>query len=313
MKFLYLDQNFWIRLARVHYGFDTNQLIKKCCTKLQELVSNEKLLCPISIANFSELHTVKDKEKSKRLGEFMFLLSKGYCMLPAQGKLLRWEVINAMLSELRKPKLIEPNELSQLVVAQGIFTLVGRSGTLKGDVPEETKKTILKKLNSAEMVNYFLTTPLDAKKDNEYSKTMEPLRQHMMKIKDKTRRHYASYADYFTGVIVPILVDIEKYGWIFRQQFASFDKGAMIAFLKKIPSAYCEMELSHGRNADLGRPIKDNDLNDILGLSVAIPYCDIVAAERMFISIAKRAKLSELYETELVSTFEELSICLDEI
>ncbi len=54
------------------------------------------------------------------------------------------------------------------------------------------------------------------------------------------------------------------------------------------------------------RSINKNDIYDIAAFSIAIPYCDIVIGEKMFISIAKDRKLDALYDTKLGSSLEDL-------
>ena len=52
--------------------------------------------------------------------------------------------------------------------------------------------------------------------------------------------------------------------------------------------------------------MQKNDLNDILAFSMAIPYCDIVIGEKMFISLAKQAHLDKIYNTIILSSIKEL-------
>lgn len=54
----------------------------------------------------------------------------------------------------------------------------------------------------------------------------------------------------------------------------------------------------------------DNDFIDMLYLSVAIPYCDIVVTEKKWVSLAKQAKLDKLYDTTLLSKVDDLPLWL---
>lgn len=76
--------------------------------------------------------------------------------------------------------------------------------------------------------------------------------------------------------------------------------------LDDIPTARCFLTLIYHRDSQLQRPIQTNDFNDIWFLTLAIPYSDIVVTERMWVSIATRAKLDKKYDTELLSSIQQL-------
>ncbi|GAF95554.1 unnamed protein product, partial [marine sediment metagenome] len=76
---------------------------------------------------------------------------------------------------------------------------------------------------------------------------------------------------------------------------------------KQLPATYSYHCLTDRRDRDLQRKINAHDLNDIMSLSVAIPYCDVVCGEKMFISLAKNTKLDKLYNTKLLSKLHQLN------
>ena len=50
-----------------------------------------------------------------------------------------------------------------------------------------------------------------------------------------------------------------------------------------------------------------NDLNDIMSLSVALPYCDVVLTETMWRAAIIYAKLDKLRPTRVLTTAGELA------
>jgi hypothetical protein len=79
-------------------------------------------------------------------------------------------------------------------------------------------------------------------------------------------------------------------------------------FLSKLPTALCEFTLLFQRDEQPARPIQVNDFCDIWHLTLAIPYCDIVVTEeKMWVTIAKNAKLDEKCDTVILSSIYDLS------
>jgi len=56
------------------------------------------------------------------------------------------------------------------------------------------------------------------------------------------------------------------------------------------------------------RKVSPHDLNDIMSLSIALPYCDVVVAERMWQSIILQSKLHRLrsVSTQILKSVHEL-------
>lgn len=77
----------------------------------------------------------------------------------------------------------------------------------------------------------------------------------------------------------------------------------VLELLQKLPSFYTHSILAYknGRMQPKNRPIHENDFFDIMHLSSAIPYCDVVVTEKKWVDLAKQAKLDELYNTILLS------------
>jgi hypothetical protein len=58
---------------------------------------------------------------------------------------------------------------------------------------------------------------------------------------------------------------------------------------------------------DVGRDWNINDLRDILALSAAIPYCDLVVTDRKAWDVTKnRARLDDEFGTEIFCSLDDL-------
>jgi hypothetical protein len=78
-------------------------------------------------------------------------------------------------------------------------------------------------------------------------------------------------------------------------------------FFENMPSLFCVFELTQRRDQLIQRLIDVNDINDIMALSMAIPYCDVVVTESMWKSIACQSGLDKKYRTVMLSSVQELA------
>lgn len=83
------------------------------------------------------------------------------------------------------------------------------------------------------------------------------------------------------------------------------DVDAAETFLQSFPAEYVFTELTHQRDIQ-GAEWESNDVADVLTLSVAIPYSDVVVADKQFVDLAHRADLGEIYHTEILKDLHEL-------
>jgi hypothetical protein len=75
--------------------------------------------------------------------------------------------------------------------------------------------------------------------------------------------------------------------------------GGMLCFYAHFPAFYTYAHLSLGRLSHTQREVEYNDLADIMSLSVATPYCDIVVTEQFFGGMLHKYNLNELYGSDV--------------
>ena len=78
------------------------------------------------------------------------------------------------------------------------------------------------------------------------------------------------------------------------------------SILEKIPTALTLVQLTMRRDMQFDRPIEVNDIADIWGMSLVIPYSDIVVTEKMMASLAKQSKLDSICNTKILTSVHEL-------
>ena len=73
-----------------------------------------------------------------------------------------------------------------------------------------------------------------------------------------------------------------------------------------IPSRWVEREMRRLRHANRQKQWEGNDLNDVMALSVAVPYCDVVVTEGQWVHFVRAAKLDRRCKTKMISDLRRL-------
>ena len=68
------------------------------------------------------------------------------------------------------------------------------------------------------------------------------------------------------------------------------------------------LRLAGHRNTQ--KSFEENDLNDVLALAVAVPYCNVAATEKQWVHAMRHAKLDTEYDTVLIDNVRDLTAVL---
>lgn len=313
-KLLYLDQNVWIKLARVHYGKEKDEDIERLVEKIARLVDSGKLIVPINLTNAHETQKLKDEKRRKRLAQFIISISRGYCFIP-YVYLMDVEILNIIHRKLKKPEI----NIRKRAVGIGIFYLIatGRPPEIKGPLLTNSQRKIIKNAIEKEfatpikVLNFMLGNLNQTEHDfNSTIQQIETLRKEYFKHLDKPFRNKLRIARYLSSMIAPRVAEkCIEYNLHPLEVFPirpTYEE--LMDYFKHLPLLYTIHCLHVGMERDPGRSIRENDLADIASYSFAIPYCDYVIGERFFLSIAKSDKLDELYNTVILTLSEIKSI-----
>ena len=80
----------------------------------------------------------------------------------------------------------------------------------------------------------------------------------------------------------------------------------MVEFADRIPTLRVAVELKLRRFSNTSKKWGINDLRDIDALSRAVPYCDVVVADKEMAGFATQARIHEDYGTRIISRLSEL-------
>lgn len=91
------------------------------------------------------------------------------------------------------------------------------------------------------------------------------------------------------------------------ENFLGLGTDGLLEFFSCVPCLDVEIELATERDKNLSKEISPHDLVDVSFLNVAIPFCNVVVADKYWVDIAKRKKLDKKYNTILLGDLLELN------
>jgi hypothetical protein len=304
-------------------------VFQKIAKKVVEESESGLAIFPLSITHFDETLKILDSERRQRLAKYMMLVSQGWAILPAP-MIIEPEIEDACRKYLGLPTY----DLQKFAIKKGMSHLVGAKSDLEIEVKDanspllkdvnlkDLKRELLEKVESPEMLLRFMEHGLDKSelmKRQEYAKaTTEKLEQIRLtsqsEIRDNDLRRRVAVVEYFLKVINPkvitYLYTINADPKDFVDNFLK-SRTKIIQFFLSLPTSYCVVQLSRYRDMQRGRKISPNDMNDIMSLSIAIPYSDVVVTETMWQHAIIQTKLDELRPTIISRSSNELARILD--
>lgn len=309
-KILYLDQNMWIYLTQIFYGKNEDPLLKAVLAELQRVVQEEKLIIVINLTNIIEARKLNDDTRVKQFAEFVASLSKMYAFIPFPF-IEYFEVDNVIRKELGEDLI----NIRERAIGKGISYLINDGNppkiTVKKKIPEDIKKqadnALFKHLKSKEaFVDFFLMK--DGYQESflrETIKELENLREQGLKIKDKKYKRKLRIAQFLTNMVsekVALICLTKGISPTILKLSEGMER--IMEVFQDLPLLYTYYLLHLGLDEILDHPIDSHDLQDIYSFCFPLPYCDYVVGEKYVISLARRKKIDELYNTLLFTKVE---------
>ncbi len=302
MKYIYLDQNWWISLEKGWY--DGKGELYELVSKINDGIDKGDLAVVLSLVNVLEARKIKNKERREKLLKFMVDFSRGNVIRPFNDWVTETEVLNVVLKKLCQKDI----NIKTKVIGKGISLLVGAEPKIVGNIPEEKKKEMIEKVNSFETMKLILASKErlgeEAIKEAE---RFEEVRKKERTIKDKKIQYKVVMGRFLHDFIFPKLILIYLRLGLPKEFLVGEFKNERdwINFFQQFPASYSYFSLVDRRDRDLSKKIEDNDFYDLFGFTMGVSYCDIFFGEKRFVSLAKQAKLDKLYNTIITSSLKE--------
>lgn len=304
MKYIYLDQNKWILLAKGWYKGKGE--IYDLVSTLKKKVGDGEIMIVVSLINLKETLKRMDEGSRNKLLEFIFDLSQGNTISPFREWIIDNEVENLFLEKLGK-KI----DIKSKVMRKGVSGIIGMEGSIQGDIPEEVKTKMMEKVNSLETFKLIFSSKGAIDRARDYAshlkrevKRLEDIRKRERANKNKKRQFEGILKSYFRDFIIQRITRFFfKYGFSVTRRDMDFKE--IEDWLKKLPATYTYFSLSDWKDRDLSKKINANDLSDLMSFTMGISYCNILFGEKRFVALAKQSKLDKLYGTIITSSLEE--------
>ncbi len=308
---IHLDQKDWISLARRYYGVEPDP--DNVAKQVVEASSAEKAIFPLSITHFDETMRRLDNESRQGLARYMVTVSKGWTILPAT-RIIQAEIEDACLKSLELPR----EDLQKLAIKKGLSQLMGGKAELvwKTPPPPGLNQELLDKIESPEALLMIMEHGFGEdklRKIQEPAETgeqkIEEIRKAQSQITDNKLRHRVTLVQFLISDINPKVIKFLLSIHIDPKSFADKflrNQTQIIQFFQSMPTSYNVVELSFRRDMMMERKVHPHDLNDIMSLSIALPYSDVVVTERMWHSVISQAKLDKLRPTRVLKSVQEL-------
>jgi hypothetical protein len=313
MQRVYLDQWVWVALARAFHDDDPSADEVDALTLAQSAVKLGLASFPLSFLHYAETYTARAPERRRRLADVMADVSKFHTIAP-ESALRIPEVDEALYRRFGRPLNRREHDVFGVGVAHAFdepdgvppeqFRRHARAQeliqgweyfSLAGPQPEIAGS------EGAEMESWK-TPALDfARAQEEFAEELGAL----------AHRRSERVAD---AVAAQELWDLASTGLLDAMTRAGLPadalfeggKDGLMEFIEDVPTRNVAFHLRRFRHSNPQKKWSRTDLADIGALGVAVPYCDAVVTEAVWVDGLKRARLDERYGTKLMRSVSEL-------
>lgn len=315
VKYVYLDQGYWIELRKRPEDDETRKAI-------EQAVKSGDVVLPLINTLLRETGKYGYKEEREEHFNFMYELSQSY--------------------GLREYTSIGDFEIDRFVAVMGGYNydLIGQvrgkgiahlygEWSIEVDEDAEIDDETLKELEeevdeelkskrgfdistkSEDIIDHYQNTEWEEKLVEKMNEILEEWDETFDD--NQKRRRFSHYAHFYQNILPDLAQKLSLNG--LKYDFSIYDIEKYIhegdemvdTLFRCFPSRYTYITLNNVRDLQKNRDAKPNDIYDMFSLAVAIPYSDTVVTENFWKAEAKRADLDEIYNTEILSSLDELS------
>lgn len=330
---VYLDQWVWVRLAQAAIGQPRESGDDAVLTAVRE-ASAAGVAFPLSNTHYIETARVKDPRQRRDLAAVMAPIS--CCRtLRRHRSMLRHQMLNAMHETFGRPAF-RPAALD--VLGLGVaWAFLGEPGHFRVHGPEGVVTDAempgldawLRHVNQhaealllagpaddevevlrgygyrPEKVEESTTSRLDWERLYEGLLRDDPVSRAELRVRVQARELIHEYLDLFNELTTEYRISLHRELGITAESPGA-GRARMVEFADRIPSMRIavDMKVELFRNAT--RTWTINDLHDIDALSIAVPYCHIVVADKDAVDRLRRSKADLRHQTIVLSRLHEL-------
>lgn len=308
-KILYLDQNAWVALARGAWDKIEHPQEHETLTAVYHAVRTGSVIVPLSFTNLYETTKINDPVRRTTMAGVQVALSGGK-VFRARRRILA-DTLTAYLAAHFSLPHSAPAE--HWFISNLWFEAVAdySSGAFASVLSERVVEAVLK--DPAEQLFRYLTFHDERVRREAVRRYTASSRELLTRI--ESRRGLAAAEAlalrkraYGAQLVLDESDFILATGRALGLEWRSVrDIGSSL--LRKltvdVPTLYIEKELAV-RIEDRISAISENDLRDMSAFITALPFADIIVAEKHFVNLSRQARLGERYATELLTSIFDL-------
>lgn len=287
---VYLDQNQWSMLdAGLRHLDQIKEDTREAAEQLAEWVKDRKVILPVSAGHYRETTKWSDPHRRYQLGLTMLRLSRGWQMRdPLQ---VRRDEIRRNFSSKDNPHTT-PQKSDVFTLAPNVLW-----GGDRGTEPSSSSNGLSPHISFQVRALTSISAQAAVMLDPEPTESVSPVRwtqvnQQLSDWVDGQSMKAAEKRKVLDAALIADLereiaeeahdygVPIKKFQWWLQKQ-ATKD-------LQRMPALGVYREMLFDRHINTGTPWQPNDLTDIIYLSCAAGYADVVVTERHMAGILKQ-------------------------
>lgn len=321
---VYLDMNHWYALGAARVGRPGQPEHVEIFERLQELVAQGRLVCPLSAVHYMELTENPRARLRQEAASAMILLST-FSTLPSIDLVVVEELEQELHRRFGKPQdpMVVPKlgwgvgfAFGQPISIEPSAGLVARLG---GSLEQA-------KLEANYLLEKSILESADATRDEIPGYNPNSARA-------IAHKQIANLKDYIAAMRADPDFSIRPVDAIYAWQLSAEildqytraliragyvgamrpfkSKDEMTDFVDHLPSrrVAARMYVQYVKNRSV--EWKVNDLRDVAALSLAIPYCDVVVTDRKAWNAANEARLGDEFGTGIYATLKDLAAHLN--
>jgi hypothetical protein len=316
---VYLDQNKWIDLAKAQAGRKEKAHLVEVLHAAQAAVRAGDASFPLSAQHYCETLHRGNRESREHLARTMLGLSQGDAIASAQV-VVPYEIEVALIEQLQLPNDLPPairifGKGANHVFNTEMFTYEAPDEYEGHPLPAELQAAAT--FFGSEMMEFGVLAGWPSPES-----TRLALSEHMrltgkmfacgqQDLRDRIaetgrgRLENAMTATAIADIHGPLLAACARLGVDPGRLFAD---GAekLGPVVRAIPSRWVEREMRRLRHANPQKQWEGNDLNDVMALSIAVPYCDVVVTERQWVHFVGQAELGQRFDTTVINDLRKL-------
>jgi len=306
---IYLDLNHWINLAKKRK--QNNTTIED---RLKQLVDAKKIILPISALHMIEASAISNKSQRNDLFEIFKTLSRGFVLRYLED--VRYLELKMRIGS--HYELFNYRDITQSVIVKGFLRAFGEPNIDFSCWREiDFNKSIEAELEFFDL--FFSDIPLElilsehypklAKNGNEAKRLSSAHEQTRKNIEGKDldiieNECILGFSKNFAKLACQVVIDLKLTDETIKanppKHFWTKE------YMSSVPSFNVWSKLNLYLARSINRDMTVNDLYDIGHLSVALPYCRIVVADKAMSHLMTFRKLHDKYDTYVYSSLEKL-------